>query len=190
LLNWMREPAKVAGIPKIKLGLIEMCNYLAKTITCDLMYEVGSFAGEAAEVFACFFKSVHCVDPWIDPCGAPSIEMVEGSFDARSALARNMVKHKGGSEEIAALVPDGSLDFVYLDAGNHSFERTITDLRAWAPKVKPGGLLGGHDYCIPELNAHDTFPGVERAVSEFYGIDRSNPRLLLFPDTSFVVRPA
>lgn len=37
------------------------------------------------------------------------------------------------------------LDWVYLD-GNHSYEAVSADLRAWWPKVKSGGLFGGHDY--------------------------------------------
>lgn len=40
---------------------------------------------------------------------------------------------------------DGSLDFVYIDA-NHRYFEVAQDIRAWWPKVKPTGLLCGHDY--------------------------------------------
>ena len=39
---------------------------------------------------------------------------------------------------------DNSLDFVYLD-GNHAEKAVREDLRAWMPKLKPRGLMGGHD---------------------------------------------
>ncbi len=41
--------------------------------------------------------------------------------------------------------PDRSLDFVYLD-GDHSLAGCTRDIVAWAPKVKVGGILAGHDY--------------------------------------------
>lgn len=45
----------------------------------------------------------------------------------------------------AAQVPDASLDFVYIDA-NHQEPFVSQDLNAWAPKVRPGGIVAGHDY--------------------------------------------
>jgi hypothetical protein len=49
------------------------------------------------------------------------------------------------SAEAAATFADGSLDFVYLD-GDHSFQGVMRDLAAWVPKVRPGGVIAGHDY--------------------------------------------
>lgn len=59
---------------------------------------------------------------------------------------------------------DASLDWIYLDA-NHAYEAIREDLRAWWPKIKPDGLLCGHDYIEPELAPHPV--GVVRAVNEF-----------------------
>lgn len=39
---------------------------------------------------------------------------------------------------------DESLDFVYLD-GDHSRENVLKEIVSWLPKVKVGGLFGGHD---------------------------------------------
>jgi hypothetical protein len=49
------------------------------------------------------------------------------------------------SVSAAAQVPDGSLDFVYLDA-RHDYRSVQDDIRAWAPKVRAGGIFAGHDY--------------------------------------------
>jgi hypothetical protein len=38
-----------------------------------------------------------------------------------------------------------SLDFVYID-GNHALEYVVADIAAWLPKIRPGGILAGHDY--------------------------------------------
>jgi predicted O-methyltransferase YrrM len=40
---------------------------------------------------------------------------------------------------------DNSLDFVYIDA-NHAFEFVVNDIAEWSKKVKPGGIVSGHDY--------------------------------------------
>ena len=65
------------------------------------------------------------------------------------------------TNQAAELVPDGWADFVFIDAA-HSYEAVRDDIRLWAPKVKPGGWLGGHDY-------HPKFQGVIRAVDEAFG---------------------
>jgi hypothetical protein len=61
------------------------------------------------------------------------------------------------SVDAAANFPNGSLDFVFIDA-DHSYEGVRRDIEAWLPKVKPGGLLAGDDYCYPGCE------GVKRAV--------------------------
>jgi hypothetical protein len=38
-----------------------------------------------------------------------------------------------------------SLDFVYIDA-NHSLPFVIQDIFLWSEKVRPGGIVAGHDY--------------------------------------------
>lgn len=40
---------------------------------------------------------------------------------------------------------DESLDFVYID-GFHEFDAVMSDLIFWVPKVRPGGIIAGHDY--------------------------------------------
>lgn len=40
---------------------------------------------------------------------------------------------------------DNSLDFVFID-GNHTFEYVVNDIAEWSKKVKPGGIVSGHDY--------------------------------------------
>jgi len=66
------------------------------------------------------------------------------------------------SVEAAAEARDDSLACVYIDA-NHSYEGVKADIAAWLPKVKSGGMIGGHDY------SPKSWPGVIRAVDEAFG---------------------
>lgn len=49
------------------------------------------------------------------------------------------------SVDAAGMIGDASLDFAFIDA-DHSYEGCAADIRAWLPKIKPGGWIGGHDY--------------------------------------------
>lgn len=64
---------------------------------------------------------------------------------------------KSDSAGGAKMLQNASVDFVFIDAG-HDEQSVRADIKAWLPKVKPGGVLAGHDY--------DTVsdPGVVRAV--------------------------
>jgi predicted O-methyltransferase YrrM len=64
---------------------------------------------------------------------------------------------------------DKSLDFVFLDA-DHVAVNFRKDVLAWLPKIKPGGIIAGHDYCDPRYydNEH---PGVAEVVHEIFGDD-------------------
>lgn len=63
---------------------------------------------------------------------------------------------QGDSVEMATRVKDGTLDFVFIDA-DHRYAAVLEDMAAWAPKLKPGGTLCGHDIHLP---------GVKKAVEE------------------------
>ncbi len=49
------------------------------------------------------------------------------------------------SQQAVSLLADGSVDAVFIDA-EHDRASVEADARAWLPKVKPGGLLCGHDW--------------------------------------------
>lgn len=78
------------------------------------------------------------------------------AYEGRACLVRM------DTVEAAAMVPDRSLDFVWIDA-DHTYKGVKTDIAAWRPKIRPGGTMLGHDY-----NEKD-FPGVIKAVNEAFG---------------------
>lgn len=59
-------------------------------------------------------------------------------------------------------IPD-ELDFVYID-GNHDENFVREDILFYYPKIKPGGVIGGHDFYNGFCREHD---GVVRAVTQF-----------------------
>ena len=68
------------------------------------------------------------------------------------------------ADSVAAsrIVPDRSLDFIFIDA-EHDYQSVKQDIAAWEPKLKPGGWMAGHDYDLQ---------GVRRAVNERFTTQR------------------
>ena len=56
---------------------------------------------------------------------------------------------KDFSEKAVNNIGDNSLDFIYIDA-NHNYKYVYQDITLWYPKIKDGGIIGGHDVCIPD----------------------------------------
>jgi cephalosporin hydroxylase len=67
------------------------------------------------------------------------------------------------SLEAVKAFEDGTLDLVFID-GSHLEADVRADIEAWRPKIRPGGLLSGHDY---GWNDH---PGVKAAVDALLGV--------------------
>ena len=81
--------------------------------------------------------------------------LVEHATDEELAMIRVLQLE---SAKAADLFAPASFDVVFVD-GDHS--RAGADVLAWASKVKPGGLLCGHDYHA------DAWPQVVADVDQF-----------------------
>jgi predicted O-methyltransferase YrrM len=111
------------------------------------------------------------------------VEISPDNFDeveARLAIYGPYRTHTfklGDSAKVAATFPDESFDFVYLD-DDHDYAGISRSIEAWYPKVKWGGILGGHDY--------PNEPAVPQAVGEL--IARSGLYLCVSENDWWVVK--
>jgi len=82
---------------------------------------------------------------------------------------------RGDSAKMAASVADGSLDLVFIDA-DHSEAGCRRDIEAWAPKLRDGGILCGHD-----IDQDEQFPrwGVRAAVEGWMRENEYDPAELI-----------
>lgn len=106
-----------------------------------------------------FSSSYEKTIPW-----EPSPEHLRGIFKDELASGRVQFFHMP-SAQACYLVPN-NLDFVYID-GSHSDYSVTMDIACWYPKLKIGGVLGGHDYgeaCAKE----QTGLGVGDAVKRIF----------------------
>lgn len=137
--------------------------------------EVGSYEGVSGELFAKHVKKLYCVDVFIE-------EAYEHTFDIMMSEYDNIVKVKANSKKASETFEDNFFDFVYIDAG-HSYLEVFEDLTLWKPKVKNGGLIGGHDF--HNLEGY----GVTNAIFEYFNIDANKlDDIKVYEDSSWIMR--
>lgn len=68
-------------------------------------------------------------------------------------------------------IPYNSLDFVYID-GDHSYDYAMTDIILYTRRVKPGGIVSGHDYIGPEGYRHKFDINVREAVDDYVRVHK------------------
>lgn len=134
--------------------------------------EVGVYRGGFSTLILRHWPGVlHLVDPWeyqpdkrdmLNTPEAPENERLTRMAMQDYVAEGRCVIHKGYSVEEAKAFRLGRwiaanvkhplidptplvLDWVYIDA-LHDYESCLADMRAWAPLIRPGGALCGHDY--------------------------------------------
>lgn len=156
--------------PKRWDWLIKMINENGYTKGAEVGVQNGINASKV--LGRCPSLHLHLVDRWKNITPDPSglrigCENWDAADGKRKAMAnvrpfKDRIKVlEGDSVAMADKVEDGSLDFVFIDA-DHRYTGVKADIKAWAPKVKEGGIISGHDLDYPRC------PGVRKAVEEAF----------------------
>jgi predicted O-methyltransferase YrrM len=116
--------------------------------------EVGVAYGEnARNILSAYTGWLYLVDPYdVRRCAHYDDPTARVNFPRALDHARRLLSfHRNHtfildtSDVASALFPAHSLDFAYID-GNHAAPQFQADLANWLPKIRPGGILCGHDY--------------------------------------------
>lgn len=168
--------------------LVKVKAYLPQDPIC---VEIGVYRGDFAKKIYDTLNpyKLHLIDPWAigsdKNSTAPQYEGILNGLNTAYSdsndliLVKNLLKdglsdrriilHRGFSYDEVNNFSDKYFDFVYIDA-THLYESVKADLNMFLPKLKNGGIIGGHDYI-----EHDSFE-VIKAVDEF--VKENNTKLL------------
>lgn len=134
---------------KVVSELVKSVSALGSSLRVNLV-EVGVMSGSNAEQIlrrhpSVLYTGVDPFDADFDPViqrwiSQPCAQEKMRQFPERARLEPLT------SLEAAKRVPNASLDIVFIDA-MHTFHAVLADIEAWAPKVRPGGFVAGHDFC-------------------------------------------
>jgi cephalosporin hydroxylase len=149
------------------------------------MIEIGSYMGESTMLFAAsgIFDSIWAIDPFKgdDPAmglGKQGLSWkdIKNEYDNNTRYFSNITLYEDYSYNVVEKFPNEYADFIYID-GAHDYESVVQDLECYLPKVKKGGLIGGHDY----NKWYEPYEDVMRAVDHVVGKPNK-----VYPDTSWL----
>lgn len=133
----------------------EMLETLPKKGKCA---EIGVWEGKfSTEILAITDpEELHLIDPWeympeFSNTGFGRKRNAERMGDMHDLVQDKfkddprVVIHRATSDQALGAMPDGALDWVYID-GNHNEPFIGNDLRLALKKVRKGGVIAGDDY--------------------------------------------
>jgi CheY-like chemotaxis protein len=128
--------------------------------------EIGVAGGDfASEILRrCSVRRLHLIDSWMGERYAHTLEEVRGRF-ARELSIGIVEVNRGQSEDVLAGFPDFYFDWVYIDS-DHGYSTTLAELSICSRKVKSGGMIAGHDFCVGNVKKRLPY-GVIQAVNDF-----------------------
>jgi hypothetical protein len=137
--------------------------------------EIGCAHGESLWEATGIRPEMQCVaiDPWDTPRYG---DQAYDDFQKRHGWDKKVAAIRDTSTRALPALAAGVYDAGYVDA-MHDYDNAKADMLALLPKIRKGGVIGGHDYC------QELWPGVVRAVNEIFG----GPDMV-FQDTSWMVR--
>jgi|AntRauTorckE6833_2_1112554.scaffolds.fasta_scaffold11572_3 hypothetical protein len=164
------------SISRVKLGkqnilncrlLLDRQSLLEQMPKNAVVAEIGVDQGEFTQqiIDQTSPSCLHLVDVWSSDRYDPELEyVVRRRF--QSQLDAGVIRiHKNLSTNAVTDFPNAYFDWIYLDS-YHSYEVTRDELLLYSPKMKPGGIIAGHDYEMGDWVNSLRF-GVIEAVHEF-----------------------
>ncbi len=129
---------KLAGTDR--LGVLSLLGRSTGNIGVELGVAAGDFSARLLESGR--FDRLYGVDAYADRHDVNEYKLALRRF----GLSGGYTLLRMYFDEALELFEDNSLDFVYIDGYAHTGQEGAETIFAWASKVKPGGVVSGHDY--------------------------------------------
>lgn len=157
----------------------ETLAHLFSVLGFQVGVELGVERGHYSEVLCRENPGVrlYCVDAWKayrgyrDHVSQEKLDRFYTEAQARLSAYPRCTLVRKFSVDAARDFTDGSLDFVYIDAA-HDLQSVVTDIATWSRKVRPGGIVSGHDYIKAPLPSLMHVPQAVHAWMDAYEVPR------------------
>jgi len=153
----------------------EMIHHFIKpdSIICEVGVYMGDFANELLKTKP---SKLVLIDTWDGMHGSADVdgnnwttvnlEDVYTFLETSTKSIPAIELRRGLSFQVLSTYPDNYFDVIYIDA-DHSYDGCKRDLELSMKKIKPGGIIMGHDYEINFAKANFVYVfGVKQAVDQ------------------------
>lgn len=148
---------------EIPVGRDNLSKWLHE-LNLEIGVELGVAAGEYSENLCQDNPQmkVYGIDPWIPYRGYRDYSKPRTFAKLHQEANTRLAKYprykliREFSLDALKRFADNSLDFVYIDA-NHQDPFITQDIEGWSQKIRPGGIISGHDYAADVKVAVDKY---------------------------------
>ncbi len=184
----------LAGANRLALWTEFLIKNKVKTVA-----EIGVYRGRFAQglLGRCpDITTYYLIDPWrhLEDWNKPANE-ADDSFEEyyEEVLRRTgeweskRIILRGRTSDVIDAIPDESLDFAYIDADHTLRGITIDLMRVW-PKVRPGGFIGGDDFCASVWQHPEHFEPTFVFPYTVYFAEANNAPITALPHRQFLLQ--
>ena len=163
------------------------------------MVEVGVYKGDFASKLLqeCdAIEKYYMIDPWrhLDHWNKPANKnndvfeqfLIETKSKTDFAAEKRIIL-RGKTTEVVEEIPDGELDFAYID-GDHTLRGIAIDLIRIFPKIRVGGWIGGDDFSRTVWQHPTTFEPTFVFPFAVYFAEAAGVPIYSLPNNQFLIK--
>jgi predicted O-methyltransferase YrrM len=140
----------VATLARESRDRLELWSAFLSRVGAREVAELGVYRGVFAERILADCPAItryYMIDPWrhLDDWNKPANRDDAAFQRVFDEAMKRTAQHAGRTTEVIDRIPDGSLDFAYID-GDHTLRGITADLVRIHPKIRMGGWIGGDDF--------------------------------------------
>lgn len=178
---------------------IELWKQVLDIQQARTMLEVGVWKGDFAEQIlrSCgYIERYYMIDPWANlpdwnkPFNvAPEMfdEIYQEAIRKTEFASGKIAALRGRTKDVINHIPDGSLDFAYID-GDHTLRGITIDLMKVLPKIKEGGIIGGDDFTNTPWQHDIRYEPTLVCPFSIYFAEALDLPIVAFPHNQFMIR--
>ena len=162
------------------------------------MVELGVYRGDFASRLLEECDSIekyYMIDPWrhLNNWNKPANQddsifeqFLQETISKTDFAAEKRIILKGKTTEVADGIPDGELDFAYID-GDHTLKGITIDLIRLFPKIRVGGWIGGDDFSRTVWQHSSVFEPTLVFPFAVYFAEAVGSRIYALPNLQFLI---
>jgi len=177
---------------------MELWTHFLNAANVKHMAELGVYRGYFAErmLKGCdLIERYYMIDPWrhLDKWNKPENndddmfkKFLSETNSKTDFAAEKRIILRGKTTEVIEQIPDGELDFAYID-GDHTLKGISIDLIRLFPKIKVGGWIGGDDFTRTVWQHTTRFEPTLVFPFVVYFAEAVNARIYALPHDQFLM---